>query len=122
MKIFNALLFVFMSLMAVEQTAAATAETTAILPTVGPRAGILCPDGAIDIPLGTNIQTVVNAYPGATTFCIRAGVHSITSPVTPKTGNTFVGEYGAILDGTGWTTPLCGKTPHSRRTTRTSMT
>ena len=26
------------------------------------------------------------------------------SSITPKTGNTFVGEYGAILDGTGWTT------------------
>ena len=24
--------------------------------------------------------------------------------IIPKTGNTFVGQYGAILDGTGWTT------------------
>jgi hypothetical protein len=24
--------------------------------------------------------------------------------ITPKTGNTFIGQYGAILDGTGWTT------------------
>ena len=40
-------------------------------------------------------------YPGATTFCLRAGVHDLTSSITPKTGNTFVGEYGAILDGTG---------------------
>lgn len=24
--------------------------------------------------------------------------------IVPKTGNTFVGEYGAVVDGTGWTT------------------
>ena len=41
---------------------------------------------------------------GNTTFCLRAGTHSLRSSITPKTGNTFVGEYGAILDGTGWTT------------------
>ena len=41
---------------------------------------------------------------GETTFCLRAGVHQLTSSIRPKTGNTFVGEYGAILDGTGWTT------------------
>ena len=31
-------------------------------------------------------------------------MHSLTSSITPKRGDTFVGEYGAILDGTGWTT------------------
>ena len=41
---------------------------------------------------------------GTTTFCLRAGVHYLTSSIRPKTGNTFVGEYGAILDGSGWTT------------------
>jgi parallel beta-helix repeat protein len=46
---------------------------------------------------------MVNAYPGTTTFCIKAGIHSINTSITPKTGNTFIGEYGAILDGTGWT-------------------
>ena len=53
---------------------------------------------------GANIQNVVDAYPGATTFCLRAGAHSLTSSIRPKTGNTFVGEYGAILDGSGWST------------------
>jgi len=57
----------------------------------------------VAIAPGTNLQTVVNAYPGNTTFCIKAGVHYVSSPVTPKTGNIFVGEYGAVLDGTGWT-------------------
>ncbi len=31
-------------------------------------------------------------------------MHQLTSSIRPKTGNVFVGEYGAILDGTGWTT------------------
>ena len=33
-------------------------------------------------------------------------MHSVTSPIIPKTGNTFLGEYGAILDGAGWTTSV----------------
>ena len=28
----------------------------------------------------------------------------MTSAITPKTGDTFVGEYGAVLDGSGWST------------------
>jgi len=31
-------------------------------------------------------------------------VHRLTSAITPKSGDTFVGEYGAVLDGTGWAT------------------
>jgi parallel beta-helix repeat protein len=70
----------------------------------GPQATITCPAGAIDIWPGQPIQTNVDQYPGATTFCLRAGVHYLTSSITPKTGNTFVGEYGAILDGSNWST------------------
>jgi parallel beta-helix repeat protein len=68
----------------------------------GPQSTVTCPAGAVDIWPGVSIQTMVNTYPGNTTFCIRAGSHSIRSSITPKTGNTFVGEYGAVLDGTGW--------------------
>jgi parallel beta-helix repeat protein len=70
----------------------------------GPQATITCPAGAVDISPGQNIQSNVNLYPGATTFCLHAGVHYLTSSITPKTGNTFVGEYGAILDGSNWST------------------
>jgi parallel beta-helix repeat protein len=65
---------------------------------------VTCPAGAVDIRPGVSIQSIVNLYPGATTFCLRAGVHFIAASITPRSGNTFVGEYGAILDGTGWTT------------------
>ena len=70
----------------------------------GPQATITCPAGAVSIVPGQSIQSSVNVYPGTTTFCLRAGVHYVTSSVTPKTGNTFVGEYGAILDGSNWST------------------
>jgi parallel beta-helix repeat protein len=81
-------------------------ETRRVSPSfaVGPQVEITCPAGAIGISPGATIQTVVNAYPGNTTFCLKAGIHRIASAVSPKTGNRFVGEYGAILDGTGWTT------------------
>ncbi len=73
--------------------------------TYGPRSTIGCPTGAVQVSPGTNIvQNVVNSYPGSTTFCLRAGTHYIRSAITPKTGDTFVGQYGAILDGTGWST------------------
>ena len=71
---------------------------------VGPQSTITCPAGAVDIWPGQYIPGIVNVYAGSTTFCLRAGVHYLTSSIRPKTGNTFVGEYGAILDGSGWTT------------------
>jgi parallel beta-helix repeat protein len=47
---------------------------------------------------GQDIQAKVNSYPGGTTFQIKAGVHRLQS-IVPKSGNSFVGEAGAILSG-----------------------
>jgi hypothetical protein len=58
----------------------------------------------VSIYPGTAIQGVVDTFGGNTTFCLRAGTHSLRSSIRPKTGDVFVGEYGAILDGTGWST------------------
>jgi parallel beta-helix repeat protein len=58
----------------------------------------------VNIASNQSIQRLVDSSPASTTFCLRAGVHRLTSSIRPKTGNTFVGEYGAILDGTGWST------------------
>jgi parallel beta-helix repeat protein len=82
---------------------APTAQAPA-LSMVGPQRGITCPGGAVEIRVGTDIQRVVNARPGRTTFCLKAGVHLITSAIAPKTENIFVGEYGAVLDGRTWKT------------------
>ena len=73
-------------------------------PGAGTQPSITCAAGSISISPGASIQAAVNLNPGNTTFCLRAGTHFLRSSITPKTGNTFVGEYGAILDGTGWTT------------------
>jgi parallel beta-helix repeat protein len=77
---------------------------------VGPQATIQCPATNIYVPVNTTVayvQSLIDANPGATTFCFQAGTHYFNASLTPKTGNTFIGEYAtgpAILDGTGWTT------------------
>jgi parallel beta-helix repeat protein len=71
---------------------------------VGPQSTITCPVGAVNIWPGMSISSTVASYGGGTTFCIHAGVYYLTSSITPKTGDIFVGEYGAILDGSSWTT------------------
>ncbi len=54
---------------------------------------------------GQSIQSKVNSYPGGTSFRLTAGVHRLQG-VTPKSGNSFIGEAGAVLSGakvlTGW--------------------
>jgi parallel beta-helix repeat protein len=78
------------------------------------RAGQLAPAAPSNVPVpadgqppdpswvsiypGTSIQETVNAYPGATTFYVRAGTHR-RQTVKPKSGNAFIGESGATLDG-----------------------
>ena len=39
---------------------------------VGPQSTITCPAGAVDIWPGVSIQSVVNIYAGATTFCLQS--------------------------------------------------
>ncbi|MDP9206411.1 MAG: right-handed parallel beta-helix repeat-containing protein, partial [Gemmatimonadota bacterium] len=71
-----------------------------------PLASITCPTGAVNVSpgSGSNIQNAVNAYPAGTAFCLGAGTFNITSAITPKTGDTFTGVYGAVLDASGWST------------------
>ena len=79
-------------------------EPVPVPPLFGPQPSITCPVDAVRLAPGTNVQRVVDSYPGRTTFCFEAGVHAISGAITPKTGDTLIGEFGAILDGTGWTT------------------
>ena len=58
---------------------------------------------SVRIAIGADIQAAVDAHPGNTTFCLERGVHKLGGAITPRTGNVFVGEYGAVLDGSGWT-------------------
>ena len=52
----------------------------------------------IEIDPGNSIQTVVDANPAGTTYVLTTGTHTQQS-VTPKTGDTFIGQTGTILDG-----------------------
>jgi parallel beta-helix repeat protein len=45
----------------------------------------------------------VDQHPTGTTFYLKAGRYARQS-ITPKTGNVFIGEPGAVLDGQGATT------------------
>jgi len=55
------------------------------------------------IAAGANIQSAIDAAPSGTRFRLQAGIHPILSAKVPKNGTVLIGEYGAILDGTGWT-------------------
>ena len=52
----------------------------------------------ISISLGATIQDVVNAHPAGTTFVLQAGIFRMQS-VVPKSGDTFEGTMGTVLNG-----------------------
>jgi hypothetical protein len=51
---------------------------------------------------GASIQYAVNRFPAGTKFRLTAGVYR-RQRVVPKSGDTFVGDAGAVLDGGGTT-------------------
>jgi parallel beta-helix repeat protein len=73
---------------------------------VTPTTGSTAPITATAVAVGpgqqyTSIQAAVSANPAGTTFLIKAGTYHET--VTPKNGNIFIGEVGAVMDGGGGT-------------------
>jgi parallel beta-helix repeat protein len=72
----------------------------------GPQQGVTQPPGSVAFTPGddsSDIQSAVTVNAAGTTFWFPAGTYSFAGVVTPKSNQSFVGEYGAILDGTGWT-------------------
>ncbi len=61
------------------------------------------PPGSIAINTSQNIESIVNTAPAGTTFWIEYGIHylspGIYGQLLPKTGDTFIGAPGAIIDG-----------------------
>ena len=93
-------------------TAACGAACGANLPTaptrttsfaVGPQA-TGCPLGAVNVAAEASIQVAVDTHEANTCSASRRGTHPLRAAITPKSGDTFVGEAGAVLDGSGWTT------------------
>ena len=56
-------------------------------------------NGGVPIGTGDNAQNVVNAHGAGTTYLVKAGTHQGNFSVVPRTGDTFCGEPGAVLDG-----------------------
>ncbi len=73
----------------------------------GPQRSQTQPVGSVALTAGASsatIQSAVTAQAAGTTFWFPAGSYPITSVITPKSGDVFVGQFGAIFDGTGWVT------------------
>ncbi len=56
--------------------------------------------GVVCIEPGEDIQAIVDLNPAGTRFLLRSGVHS-RQQIVPKSGNAFLGDRGAVLDGGG---------------------
>ncbi len=64
---------------------------------------LFCPESsfasqAVNVGVNDNLASLVNQHPGSTTFSLAPGFHRL-QVVTPKTGDVFVGQSGAILSG-----------------------
>jgi parallel beta-helix repeat protein len=57
------------------------------------------PCEGIDVVPGTNLRALVEAEAPGTTFCLRAGIHRVFTPIFPKAGQKFIGEPGTIVSG-----------------------
>ncbi len=55
------------------------------------------PDG-VRVEVGDDLQAAIDAHPAGTTYVIAAGIHRL-QVATPKDGDRFFGEPGAILNG-----------------------
>ena len=98
------------------QTAGPAATTTVTVPTGPPAAataalgptgpGTAKPCQGTTIPVGKDPQPVIDAARRGTVFCFARGVHRITKPIQPRTGDTLGGGAGVVLTGsvrlTGW--------------------
>lgn len=52
----------------------------------------------VPVPSGTDLRSAVSKNPPGTTFCL-SGLHRQTTYVIPKSGDIFIGQPGATLNG-----------------------
>ena len=68
-----------------------------------------CPADAVRLAPGADLPFLVSANLPGTTFCVEAGLHAPVTPIYMKAGQSLVGEFGAVIDGTnvrqGWDQP-----------------
>jgi parallel beta-helix repeat protein len=65
-----------------------------------PTGSTSCASGAaVPIGIGEVAQRVVDVHPAGTAYLIKTGTHLRNFSVQPKSGDSFCGEPGAVLDG-----------------------
>jgi hypothetical protein len=75
------------------------APTTTAPPPAAASAPGCDPSGGVAIGTGDDAQRVVDAHGAGTKYLVKAGTHLRNFSVRPKSGDTFCGEPGAVLDG-----------------------
>lgn len=55
-------------------------------------------EATVRLEVGDDFQQIVNSHPPGTRFVIAAGLHRLQE-VTPKDGQVFTGERGAVMSG-----------------------
>jgi hypothetical protein len=83
-------------------TTTTMARTTTTSPPATPpnsQPAATCASGGVAIGTGDNAQQVVDAHGAGTTYVVKAGTHLRNFSVRPKSGDSFCGEPGAVLDG-----------------------
>jgi parallel beta-helix repeat protein len=96
-------------------TAAAPSESAS---TAAPSLSVAAAGQTVTINPGQNIQQIVKQHPAGTTYILNPGTYS-KQTVVPKSGDTFIGKPGAIMDG-GKTAPYAfwiGRKPYPNNVT-----
>ncbi|MGH2530229.1 MAG: right-handed parallel beta-helix repeat-containing protein [Actinomycetota bacterium] len=65
----------------------------------GNTAGQSLPCEGIDLKPGSAVRAIVHGRPRGTTFCLLEGVHRLRHQLVAKDGQRFIGEAGAVLNG-----------------------
>ena len=65
----------------------------------GPQPGVTAPKGARMVAPGGSIGSAITAAGSGGTVFLQAGLHRLTTPVTPLPDQTILGAYGAVVDG-----------------------
>ena len=67
-------------------------RTVATLAVIALWGAALAQAGTVDIHPGADIPSVVNASPAGTIFVIYPGTYRLKQPITPKNGDSFIGQ------------------------------
>jgi parallel beta-helix repeat protein len=60
---------------------------------------VKCPRRSVELSPRRDVQSKIDSHPAGTTFCLKPGIYRLRLPLLPKSNDTFVGEFGAVLSG-----------------------